>query len=180
MRAAGTCEVFLDDVRIQKRGWWASAGLASMPCSIRWRMNGFSPAAISAGIAGAAFDLALEYAKQRQAFGRAMGGFQAIQHPLADTFTERRRPGCVFQAAWLQSNDKDSSLEAAAAKVFAAETAVRATDRGMRIMAGYGFVEESPMARYFRDARLQVFSTVSNEIARSIMASAWDSRRATS
>ena len=75
----------------------------------------------------------------------------------------------VQKAAWLESQGKECSVAAAMANVAAGEVAVRVTDRGMRILAGHGMTEDSPMERYLRDARLQVFSPVSNEMGRNFI-----------
>ncbi len=126
--------------------------------------------AIALGIASAAFDEALRYARQRHAFGRPIGGFQAIQHMLADTAAEVEQARLLLdKAAWLLSEGRDCSTEAAMAKLATTEVAVRATDRGMRVLAGYGLVEESPMERLFRDARLGPFSPISNEMVRNFV-----------
>jgi len=165
MRAACTCEVFLDDAQApadaivgqQGRGWYhllATLDEERILC-----------AAMYVGISGAALDQTLAYARDRKAFGRSIGGFQAVQHPLAQTATELEQIRLLtMKAAWLQSIGRDCSTEAAMAKLAATETAVRATDRCMRVLAGYGLVEESPMERLFRDARLGPFSPISNEM----------------
>ena len=72
----------------------------------------------------------------------------------------------VAKAAWLESMGRECSLEAAMANVACGEMVVRVTDKGMRILAGHGMTEDTPMERYMRDARLQVFSPVSNEMGR--------------
>jgi acyl-CoA dehydrogenase len=124
-------------------------------------------AAMGIGIARAAFEEALRYAKERTAFERPIGQFQAIQHYLADMAIELEQSRLLTQkAAWLLQNGRPCSLEAAMANVAAGEAAVRVTDKGMRILAGHGMTEDSPMERYLRDARLQVFSPMSNEMGR--------------
>lgn len=165
MRAACTCEVFLDDavapadavVGQQGRGWYhllATLDEERILC-----------AAMYVGITAAVLDQATQYAKDRQAFGRSIGAFQAVQHPLANTATELEQIRLLtMKAAWLQANGKECAKEAAMAKLAATEAAVRATDRGMRVLGGYGFVEESPMERLFRDTRLGPFSPISNEM----------------
>lgn len=165
MRAACTCEVFLDDaiapadavVGQQGRGWYhllATLDEERILC-----------AAMYVGITAAVLEQATQYAKDRQAFGRSIGAFQAVQHPLANTATELEQIRLLtMKAAWLQANGKECAKEAAMAKLAATETAVRATDRCMRVLGGYGFVEESPMERLFRDTRLGPFSPISNEM----------------
>jgi acyl-CoA dehydrogenase len=166
MRAACTCEVFLDDARApadavvgeRGRGWYHL--LATLD------EERILAAAMYVGITAAALEGALAHARDRTAFNRPIGGFQAVQHPLAQTATELEQIRLLtMKAAWLHSEGRACSTEAAMAKLAATETAVRATDRGMRVLAGHGLVEESPMERLFRDARLGPFSPISNEMA---------------
>jgi acyl-CoA dehydrogenase len=122
------------------------------------------------GIAQAAFDEALRYAGQRTAFGRPLGAFQSLQHHLADMAIDIEQTRLLVQkAAWLESRGRECSLYAAMANVAAGEVAVRVADKGMRILAGHGMTEDSPMERYLRDSRLQVFSPVSNEMGRNFI-----------
>ena len=170
-RAACTCEVFLDDARApadtvvgeQGRGWYTllrSLDEERILC-----------AAMYVGITAAALEQALQYAQDRNAFGRPIGAFQAVQHPLAETATELEQIRLLTaKAAWLQSQGMDCATEAAMAKLAASEAAVRATDRGMRVLGGYGLVEESPMERLFRDTRLGPFSPISNEMVKNFVA----------
>ncbi|WFU31419.1 acyl-CoA dehydrogenase family protein [Bradyrhizobium brasilense] len=169
-RAACTCEVFLDDARAPGdavvgepgRGWHTllrSLDEERILC-----------AAMYVGITAAALDLALQYAKDRTAFGRPIGAYQAVQHPLADTAAELEQIRLLTaKAAWLQSNGHDCATEAAMAKLAASEVAVRTTDRCMRVLGGFGMVEESPLERLFRDARLGPFSPISNEMVRNFI-----------
>lgn len=170
MRAACTCEVFLDDaiapadavVGGRGRGWHtllSSLDEERILC-----------AAMYVGITSAALDQALQYAKDRFAFGRPIGQFQAVQHSLAEVATELEQIRLLTsKAAWLQSHGRDCAMEAAMAKLAATETAVRATDKCMRVLAGYGLVEESPMERLFRDTRLGPFSPISNEMVKNFV-----------
>ena len=170
MRAACTCEVFLDDARApadavvgeQGRGWQTLLRTLDEERILC--------AAMYVGITSAALDQALQYARDRSAFGRPIGGFQAVQHPLADTATDLEQIRLITaKAAWLQSNGRDCAAEAAMAKLAATEAAIRATDRCMRVLGGYGLVEESAMERLFRDARLGPFSPISNEMVRNFV-----------
>lgn len=169
-RAACTCEVFLDDARApgdavvgeQGRGWYTLLRTLDEERILC--------AAMYVGITAAALEQALQYARDRNAFGRAIGAYQAVQHPLADTAAELEQIRLITaKAAWLQSQGRDCAAEAAMAKLAATETAVRATDRGMRVLGGYGMVEESPMERLFRDTRLGPFSPISNEMVRNFL-----------
>jgi acyl-CoA dehydrogenase len=169
-RAACTCEVFLDDARAP-----ADAVVGEQGCGWYTLLRSLDEerilcAAMYVGITAAALEQALQYARDRNAFGRPIGAFQAVQHPLADTATELEQIRLLTaKAAWLQSQGRDCATEAAMAKLAASEAAVRATDRGMRVLGGYGLVEESPMERLFRDTRLGPFSPISNEMVRNFL-----------
>jgi acyl-CoA dehydrogenase len=170
MRAACTCEVFLDGARApadavvgeRGRGW---------PTLLRTLdEERILCAAMYVGITSAALEQALQYARDRHAFGRPIGGFQAVQHPLADTAIDLEQIRLLTaKAAWLQSNGRDCATEAAMAKLAASEAAIRATDRCMRVLGGYGMVEATAMERLFRDARLGPFSPISNEMVRNFV-----------
>ena len=170
MRAAGTCEVFLDGARAPGDALVGERGRGFYHLLRTLDNERILAGALALGIAAAALDEALRYARERRAFGRPIGGFQALQHAIADTATEVEQARLVLsKAAWLQSEGRDCATEAAMAKLAATEAAVRATDRGMRVLAGYGLVEESPMERLFRDARLGPFSPISNEMVRNFL-----------
>ena len=118
------------------------------------------------GIAQGAFDLALEYAKQREAFGKPIGQFQAIQHYLANMATEIELARLMnYKAAWLQSNGKPCGVESTMAKLYASETAFKVASQGMQILGGYGFAMEYDMQRFFRDSKLLTVAPISNEMA---------------
>lgn len=128
-------------------------------------------AAICNGIGRGALEDATQYAKERAAFGRPIGQFQAVQHQLADSLVELDLAQlATWRAAWMQSQKKDCSLQAASAKYFASEAAFRATDRGMRVLAGVGFTMEFHMQRYYRDVRQLIFAPVTNEMSRNFIA----------
>jgi acyl-CoA dehydrogenase len=170
MRAACTCEVFLDGARAPADALVGARG-EGWPTLLRTLdEERILCAAMYVGIVGAALDQALQYARDRHAFGRPIGGFQAVQHPLADTAVELEQIRLLTaKAAWLQSSGRDCAIEAGMAKLAASEAAIRATDRCMRVLGGYGLVELSAMERLFRDARLGPFSPISNEMVRNFV-----------
>ncbi len=170
MRAAGTCEVFIDDALAPANAVVGEEGRGFYHLLSTLDNERILAAAISLGIAQGALDEMVRYAKERHAFGRPIGGFQAIQHYIADAATEVKAARLLVEhAAVLQSQGLDCATESTMAKLFAGEMVNRVTDRGMRILGGYGLVEESAMERHFRDARLQVFSPISNEMARNFI-----------
>jgi acyl-CoA dehydrogenase len=169
-RAACTCEVFLDDARASADALVGERGRGWQTLLRTLDEERILCAAMYVGITAAALEQALQYARERNAFGRPIGAFQAVQHPLADSAAELEQIRLLTaKAAWLQSEGRDCATEAAMAKLAASETAVRATDRGMRVLGGYGMVEESPMERLFRDTRLGPFSPISNEMVRNFL-----------
>ena len=170
MRAACTCEVFLDDARAPADALVGSRGDGWRTLLASLDEERVLCAAMYVGITSAALDQALQYARDRHAFGRPIGAFQAVQHPLAEIATELEQIRLITaKAAWLQSNGHECAMEAAMAKLAASEVAIRATDRCMRVLGGYGLVEVSAMERLFRDARLGPFSPISNEMVRNFV-----------
>ena len=170
MRAAGTCEVFLDDARAPATAIVGERGRGFYHLLSTLDNERILAATMSLGIAEGALAEMTRYAKERHAFGRPIGTFQAVQHPIADSATEVKAMRLLIEhAADLQDAGEDCGVESTMANLYAGEVVNRVTDRGMRILGGYGLVEESPMERHFRDARLQVFSPISNEMARNFI-----------
>jgi alkylation response protein AidB-like acyl-CoA dehydrogenase len=128
-------------------------------------------AAQAVGIAQAAYDVAREYAKERQAFGRPIGEFQAIQHKLADMSMEIDAARLlVHRAAWLKENDLPHTEAGAKAKLFASEMARRQTGEAIQILGGYGYTKEFPVERYYRDAKITEIYEGTSEIQRLVIA----------
>lgn len=169
-RAACTCEVFLDDARAPLDAIVGEEGRGFYHLLSSLDEERILCAAMYVGITDAALEQTLQYAKDRNAFGRPIGQFQAVQHPLAEVATDLEQIRLItLKAAWLQSNGRDCAKEAAMAKLAATECAIRATDKCMRVLGGYGLVEESPLERLFRDARLGPFSPISNEMVKNFV-----------
>jgi acyl-CoA dehydrogenase len=171
MRATGINHIVLKDLRVPRanvlgemnKGWY----------HLLHTLNNerITLGAMGVGIAQAALDDALEYAKQRTAFGKPIGQLQAIQHRIANMAAEIECARWqVYRAAWLQSEGRPCGYEATMAKMVASEVAYRTASTGMHILAGQGYLMEQDMQRYFRDARLGTFSPVSNDMARNFIA----------
>ncbi|SFH63856.1 acyl-CoA dehydrogenase family protein [Albimonas pacifica] len=169
-RAACTCETYYDDALAPAENLLGQEGRGFYHLIATLDEERILAAAMYVGIMQGVLDQTVQYARDRHAFGRPIGAFQALQHPIADMATEVEHARLfTMRAAWMLSQGIDCSKEAAMAKLFASEACQRATDRGMRVLAGYGLVEESPMERLFRDARLGLFSPVSNEMGRNFI-----------
>lgn len=129
-------------------------------------------AAQATGIAQGAFEAALKYAQERLAFGHPISQFQAIQFMLADMATEIDAARLlVRKAAWKQDSGGRFSQEAATAKLFASEMATRVAHKAMQIHGGYGYSQEYPVERAYRDARITEIYEGTSEIQRLVIAS---------
>jgi butyryl-CoA dehydrogenase len=127
--------------------------------------------ALSIGLAQAAFEYAVNYARERQAFGRPIANQQAIQWMLADAATEiEAARTLLYRAAWLKEQGRPYNKEAAMAKMFATEMAERVCRNAIQIHGGYGYSSEYPVERIYRDARLMTIGEGTSEIQRLVIA----------
>ena len=127
--------------------------------------------ALSVGLGQACFESALDHARKRRQFGRAIAEFQAIQFKLADMATELELARTmVLKAAWLKDQGRPYSREASMAKVFASEAAKRAADQAVQIHGGAGFLEGSDVARYWRQVKINEIGEGTSEINRQVIA----------
>ncbi|MEA2150807.1 MAG: short-chain 2-methylacyl-CoA dehydrogenase, partial [Solirubrobacteraceae bacterium] len=130
-------------------------------------------AAMGLGLAQGALDQALAYAKQRRAFGRPISKFQAIQVKLADMATEIEASRLlVYRAALLKDANKDFNLAAAQAKLKTGRLAVRCAEEAVQIHGGYGYIEEYPVCRMYRDAKILTIGEGTDEIQQMVIARA--------
>jgi len=130
-------------------------------------------AAMGLGLAQGAFDQALAYAKERRAFGRAISTFQAIQGKLADMVTEIEASRLlVYRAALLKDADRDFNLAAAQAKLKTGRLAVRCADEAVQIHGGYGYIEDYPVCRMYRDAKVLTIGEGTDELQQIVIARA--------
>jgi len=130
-------------------------------------------AAQAVGIAQAALELATNYAKERHAFGRPLGGFGAIQQKLADMQTEiEAARALVWRAARLKQHGHPHTVEGAQAKLYASRVARHWTGEAIQILGGYGYTKEFPAERYYRDAKVTEIYEGTSEIQRLVIARA--------
>ena len=128
-------------------------------------------AAQAVGIAQAAFDVALQYAQERHAFGQRIAEFQAIQHKLANMSMEIDAARLlVYRAAWLKDQGRPHTEAGAKAKLFASEMARRQTAEAIQVLGGYGYTKEFPVERYYRDAKVTEIYEGTSEIQRLVIA----------
>ncbi len=130
-------------------------------------------AAMGVGLAQGALDQALAYAKERRAFGRPIVKFQTIAAKLADLATEIEAARLLtYKAAWLKDQGRSFSLTAAQAKLKTGRLAVRATEEAVQIHGGYGYIEEYPVCRFYRDAKILTIGEGTDEVQQMVIARA--------
>ena len=128
-------------------------------------------AAQAVGIAQAAYEVAVQYAQEREAFGHRIADFQAIQHKLANMSMEIDAARLlVLRAAWLKDQGRPDAEARAKAKLFASETARRQTAEAIQVLGGYGYTKEFPVERYYRDAKITEIYEGTSEIQRLVIA----------
>ncbi len=130
-----------------------------------------SVAAMGVGLAQGAYDLAYEYALERQQFGKPIASFQAVQFQLADLATDvEAGRALVYRAAWLKDEERDFALAAAQAKLYTGLLANRAVNIALQIHGGYGFMDEFPISRLYRDQKILEIGEGTNEVQRMVIA----------
>ncbi len=130
-------------------------------------------AAMGVGLAQGALDEALSYARERRAFGQPISKFQAIQMKLADMATEIEAARLlVYKSAWLKDQGLNFSLTAAQAKLKTGRLAVRCAEEAVQIHGGYGYIEEYPVCRFYRDAKILTIGEGTDEVQQMVIARA--------
>jgi short-chain 2-methylacyl-CoA dehydrogenase len=128
-------------------------------------------AAMGVGLAQGAYDLAFEYAREREQFGKPIASFQTIQFRLADMATEiEAGRALVYRAAWLKDQGRPFAREAAMAKLFTGELSHRVANWALQIHGGYGYMEESAISRLYRDQKILEIGEGTNEVQRMVIA----------
>jgi alkylation response protein AidB-like acyl-CoA dehydrogenase len=175
IRASATCEIELADYRCPVENRIGEAGQGFRIAMTVLDSGRVGIAAQSLGIAQAAYEAALEYSRERKAFGASIGTFQSIQNKLADMKTRIEASRLlVLQAAWAKERCKRTgernTLNASLAKLYASETAMFVTHAALQIHGGMGYSKELPLERYFRDAKITEIYEGTSEIQRMVIA----------
>jgi len=171
LHGSPTHAVSYDDVRVPQENLVGTEGLGLQQALEILDGGRIGIAAISVGLAQAALEYALAYARDRQAFGHAIAEFQAIQFMLADAATEiESARTMLYRAAWLKDKRKPYSHVAAMAKLRASEMAERVCRDAIQIHGGYGYSQEYHVERLYRDARLMTIGEGTSEILRLVIA----------
>jgi butyryl-CoA dehydrogenase len=171
LHASATGELILDGVRVPAASLLGEEG-AGFRAFLKVLDGGrISIAALALGIAQAALDASVPYAREREQFGRPIGSFQGVAFMIADMATEiEAARALVYRAAWLKDRDRDYALAAAQAKLFASEVSSRVTNAAIQVHGGYGYVDDYPVGRYLRDAKLTEIGEGTSQIQRLVIA----------
>ncbi|MED1664250.1 acyl-CoA dehydrogenase family protein [Brevibacillus laterosporus] len=171
LNASNTTELVLEDVKVPQEAILGKEGEGFKQFLITLDGGRIGIGAMSVGVAQAAFNRALQYAKERKAFGSSLSHFQMIQQKLADMATQiELARTLVYKAAWLKDQGRKFTKEAAMAKLYASEVAMSATHQAIQIHGGYGYMKDYHVERYFRDARLLEIGEGTSEILRMVIA----------
>ncbi len=170
-RASDTRELSFEDARVPEDHLLGERGKGLGQFLTILDGGRISVAALSVGLAMGAYDEALKYAKERQQFGRPISKFQAIQFKLADMLCEiEHAKMMVLRAAWEKDNGRDYVLTASLAKLYSGETSRRVVNEAVQIHGGYGFMDEYPVSRMYRDQKINEIGEGTNEVQRLVIA----------
>mgnify|MGYP003579389177 CR=1 FL=1 len=168
---SGSVEMVFEDCRVGASNLLGEEGMGFKIAMNTLDGGRIGIAAQAVGIARACLEESSRYAKQRKAFGKAIAEFQAIQFMLADMPTEVDAARLLTQrAAWTKDQGGRFSLEAAQAKLFSSEVAMRSAVKAVQIFGGYGYMNDYPVERYFRDAKITEIYEGTSEIQRLVIA----------
>ncbi len=171
MRSTDTCEVILEDVFVPDGDVIGDVDHGFLDTLVVLDRGRIAISGLAVGIARAALEESVKYAKERQQFGKTLGEFQAIQWMLADMAVEvEAARALTMQAAWLADNALPFSKAASMAKLYSGGAAMRCADRAIQIHGGYGYTREFPVERYLRDAKLCEIGEGTSEMQRMIIA----------
>jgi acyl-CoA dehydrogenase len=170
-RASNTAQITFTDVRVPRENLLGQEG-RGFPQALKVLDYGRAGvAALSTGVARQALELATEYAKERVQFGKAIAELQAIQFMLADMATEVEAARLLtWQAAWMADEGLPQAKQAAMAKCYAADVAMRVTTDAVQIFGGYGYMRDHPVEKLMRDAKILQIYEGTNQIQRIVIA----------
>jgi len=170
-RASDTAELIMEDVEVPAENILGGEGDGFVNFMKTLDNGRVGIAALSLGIAEGAFEQALRYTSVRKQFGQAIANFQGVQFQLSDMATQiEAGKHLMYHAAWLAQNGRPFSKEAAMAKLFCSELAMRATIVAVQLHGGYGYTKDYPVERYMRDAKICEIGEGTSEIQRIVIA----------
>ncbi len=174
IRASDTAELILNDVRVPEENLVGTRGAGFLQQMQFFDETRTAVAAQGVGIARGAAERALEYAEEREQFGKSIGEFQAIQHKLSDMFTKTEAARLLtYKSAWAVDNDHDDTnltMLASMAKEYASRVAVDVANEAVQIHGGSGYVNDFDVERFYRDAKITQIYEGTTEIQKNIIA----------
>ncbi|HEY6212909.1 MAG TPA: acyl-CoA dehydrogenase family protein [Vicinamibacterales bacterium] len=171
MRASDTSEVLFENCRVPAAQLLGEEGRGFIDTMQVLDAGRIGIAALAVGLAQGAYEASVNYARERRAFGKTIGSFQAIQWKLADAATRIEAARLLtYRAAYLKPRQPRTTLESSMAKLYASEIAVRVAEDAVQIHGGYGFVKDYPVEKYFRDVKLTTIGEGTSEIQRLVIA----------
>jgi alkylation response protein AidB-like acyl-CoA dehydrogenase len=172
MRASDTAELFFEDCEVPEENLLGKEGEGYFNALEILTGGRISIGAMCVGIARGAFENSLRYSEERSAFGKKISKFQAIKFKLADMATQIDASRLlVLRAANMKDKNIDVVLQAAMAKLYASEVAVKVSEEAVQIYGGYGYIKEYPAEKYWRDSKLGTIGEGTSEIVRLVIAS---------
>lgn len=170
-QASDTSEMFFDTCCIPKENLLGERGMGSRIMLQTLDSGRLSIAAMGLGLAQGAYEMALQYAKERKQFGKPISKFQSIAFKLADMALKiELARNLLYKACWLKDSGKEFAKEAAMAKLYCSEIAKEVADEAVQIHGGYGLMKEYPVERFYRDQRLLQIGEGTSEIQRLVIA----------
>ena len=170
IKCSSTAEIVFENARIPRDNLLGETGHGGRIALATLDGGRLGIAAQGVGIARASLDASLAYARERKQFGRSIGEFQAVQWMLADMGTRIEAARLLmYRAAWLRQQGRPHAKEASMAKLFASETAMWAAHKAVQIHGGYGYIQDYPAERYFRDAKITEIYEGTSEIQRLVI-----------
>ncbi len=170
-RAANTAQMVYQEVVVPAKNRLGNEGEGFKLAMKTLDQSRASIGALAVGLARAAMDAAIAYAKQRQAFGQPIANFQMIQAILADMSIKIETARLItWKAAWLVDNGQRASLESAIAKCYASDIAMQVTTDAVQVFGGYGYMRDYPVEKFMRDAKLIQIYEGTNQIQRVVIA----------
>lgn len=171
IRGSATCELIFENARIPKDNLLGKLGEGFKVAMMTLDGGRIGIASQALGLAQGALDETVSYVKERKQFGKTISSFQNTQFQLADLEVKVEASRLlVYKAAWKKSNNLPYSVEAARAKLFAAETAMELTTKAVQFHGGYGYTREYPVERMMRDAKITEIYEGTSEVQRMVIA----------
>lgn len=171
LHSSNTTELILENVQVPEENLLGKKGEGFKQFLVTLDGGRIGIGAMAVGLAQAAYEKALKYAKERTQFGQTLSKFQAIQFKLADMAMKiELARNMVYKAAWLKDQGRKFTKEAAMAKLYASEIAVEVCDQAIQIHGGYGYMHEYEVERLYRDAKLLEIGEGTSEIQRMVIA----------